>query len=292
MFLFITVSYFLINSQHAFSFTIPKVIYGTDNRMEVAKYDNSTFQEFARSTAGMIERENLILQDDGTYTIKAKTLGQAMNLCPQELFRDQLTAVNCSGFLVAPDILITAGHCVNAYDFCSSQKWIFDFVKGVTSLNKDSIYGCKEVLHKEQSAITKADYAIVRLDRPVLDRSPLEFRTEGTISQDEQVVLAGHPSGLPTKITDNAAVRSITGDVYFTVNIDSFAGNSGSPIFNKETGVVEGILVRGEQDYAYKPAESCVTVNVCKEDECRGEDVTNITFISSKILELLQPEGR
>ena len=31
-------------------------------------------------------------------------------------------------------------------------------------------------------------------------------------------------------------------------NLDTFMGNSGSPVFNKETGLVEGILIEGAED--------------------------------------------
>ena len=36
---------------------------------------------------------------------------------------------------------------------------------------------------------------------------------------------------------------------YFTANLDTYRGNSGSPVFNAITHKVEGVLVRGEQDF-------------------------------------------
>ena len=60
-------------------------------------------------------------------------------------------------------------------------------------------------------------------------------------------------------------------------NLDTYGGNSGSAVFNAKTGLVEGILVRGEQDYVQKG--DCRVSNVCPADGCRGEDVTKILSV-------------
>jgi hypothetical protein len=62
-------------------------------------------------------------------------------------------------------------------------------------------------------------------------------------------------------------------------NLDTYGGNSGSPVFNHRTGEVEGILVRGENDYVYDPGQGCQVSNRCASDVCRGEDVTYITNV-------------
>jgi V8-like Glu-specific endopeptidase len=89
-------------------------------------------------------------------------------------------------------------------------------------------------------------------------------------------VVIGHPTGLPTKVSAGANVRSVN-DVYFVANLDTFGGNSGSAVFNAETGEIEGILVRGERDYRYNSARGCYVPNTCVNLGCRGEDSTLIT---------------
>ena len=49
----------------------------------------------------------------------------------------------------------------------------------------------------------------------------------------------------------------------------------------KETGVVEGILVRGETDYIRNRTKNCDEPKVCNNNSCRGEDVTRITNIKA-----------
>ena len=78
-------------------------------------------------------------------------------------------------------------------------------------------------------------------------------------------------------------MRGQEADTVQAVTHDSstLGGNSGSAVFNSATGLVEGILVRGEQDYVLKG--DCRVSNVCPVDGCRGEDVTKISNVADKI---------
>jgi hypothetical protein len=79
------------------------------------------------------------------------------------------------------------------------------------------------------------------------------------------------------KIAPNASVRSNVFVDYFGANLDAFGGNSGSPVFNENTGEVEGILVRGYQDYGWNG--SCYVSNVCPNNGCPGfAEVTRVTL--------------
>ena len=70
---------------------------------------------------------------------------------------------------------------------------------------------------------------------------------------------------------------------YFTANVDAFSGNSGSPIINKSTGKVEGILIEGGRDYQHNYTDACTEV-VKKSDEA---DVTEeVAFKITKVRDL------
>ncbi len=73
--------------------------------------------------------------------------------------------------------------------------------------------------------------------------------------------------------------RDASPNGYYVANLDTYGGNSGSAVFNAKTGVIEGILMRGENDYVYK--NGCRVSNVCASDACRGEDVTKLSSITS-----------
>jgi V8-like Glu-specific endopeptidase len=261
-----------------------KVIYGDDNRKDVFESPNSAFVELSKSTAAMISSVNLKSAPNGEILISAGTLA-SRGICAKERFSKQISAANCSGFLVASNILVTAGHCIKSEADCSSYNWVFDYKvdhadQGAVNVAADAVYSCKRIVERSLNQSTKDDWAVIELDRSASDRRPLSFRKRGKIAKGQEVVVIGHPTGLPTKIADGAKVRSHAGK-YFVANLDTYGGNSGSAVFNVKTSEVEGILVRGETDYVRDPALGCMVSNFCPEDGCRGEDVTYITNIPS-----------
>ena len=76
-------------------------------------------------------------------------------------------------------------------------------------------------------------------------------------------------------------MRTNTADGYFVANLDTYGGNSGSPVFNSDTHEVEGILVRGERDFVQ--AGGCTVSLVCPDTGCRGEDCTRVTRFASHV---------
>lgn len=260
------------------------VIYGEDNRQDVYAATDSVLVDLAKSTAAMIPSGSLKNSRDNQVQIFGKTL-QERGVCAQERFSQQLTAAKCSGFLVAPNILVTAGHCIKTLSDCHSNKWVFDYkVEYANQKNvyvgPSSVYNCKKIISRSLDRTTKDDYAVIELDRNVTGRKPLLFRRSGRISKGAQLAVIGHPTGLPTKIADGAEVRSLAGK-FFVANLDTYGGNSGSAVFNMRTFEVEGILVRGELDYSYDSHLGCKVSNRCSDSGCRGEDVTFITHIEA-----------
>jgi len=259
----------------------PKVIYGTDDRMDVYESSDNLMKELSRSTAAQIMNRNLV-SDGETFTIKAETL-EEYGVCKSERFSQQLSAANCSGFLVAPDKLVTAGHCINDESECGSHAWVFDYAnttgeKSEYKLNKDQVYRCTKVIERQKDSRTMADYAVLKLDRPVVGRTPLTYRKSGKPADDAVFTVIGHPTGLPTKITAAADMRNNKNSVFFVTNADTYGGNSGSAVVDSRTGTVEGILVRGDTDYA-RSSEGCMVSVYRPQDGGRGEDVTRINII-------------
>jgi V8-like Glu-specific endopeptidase len=273
------VSFILLSGQVLASTESIKVIYGEDNRKDVYDSTNASFIELAKSTAAMISDSNLKSILNGEVEISGSTL-QARGICAKERFSSQISAANCSGFLVANNKLVTAGHCIKSEEDCKNYKWVFDFKvdhaeQGTVNVSSTSIYSCKSIISRKLDSATKDDYAFIELDRKVTDRLPLKVRQSGKISKGDSIVVIGHPTGMPTKIADGANVRNLQGK-FFQANLDTYGGNSGSAVFNVETGEVEGILVRGETDYVFNSALGCQVSNLCAADGCRGEDVTYI----------------
>ncbi len=270
-------------------------IYGEDDRLEIEKVSDSKIKEMARSTAAMIPVVDLSLSNIDSKRVKIKTraYGESYGLCSEERFYDLPMAALCTGFLVSDNLLVTAGHCVQNETDCSEQAWVFDFnvetlgEKKEHSVPEKNVYSCKKIV---KQALERGfwydegnmDYALIELDRKVPGRKALPVRQTGSIAMGTSLLTIGHPSGLPTIIT-TGVVRDTSALEYFRTNLDTYGGNSGSPVIDAQTGVVEGILVRGGRDYQYDSGNQCVINVRNSETGASGESVTRITAISDLI---------
>jgi hypothetical protein len=130
------------------------------------------------------------------------------------------------------------------------------------------------------------DFAILKLDRQIKDHAPLQLENSGQPEKGLLVYVLGHPSGLPLKLADDARIQSVSSNGYFTANLDTFGGNSGSPVFGSGTNHVQGILVRGGTDYRLQG--TCNIAYVCpalpdSTTECGGEAVTLISAVGQQL---------
>lgn len=283
-----------------------QVIYGEDNRQEVFEA-KPLYQSLARSTAIMMETKSIQRNSKkpGVVTIDQGTMREWMDgkkkidplislpqkaqrkstFCADMKFVDQPNAGSCGGFLIAPDLLMTAGHCLTVKNFCEDNVWVFDYQidpvtkKAGVAVPEENIYRCKRVVSGTLLMSRFLDYGVVQLERVAIGRQPLKIRMESKAQVGDPLVVIGSPSGLPMKVADGATVRSDDHPHYFKANLDTFEGNSGSPVVNAETGVVEGVIVRGEDDFQTHPTLMCTEAKQCDDNGCRGEDVSRVSSV-------------
>jgi S1-C subfamily serine protease len=221
-----------------------RVIYGEDNRVE--NYQASqALRALAASTVALVKKSELSNQR-GFFVLGGDNFGSSYNLCSSEPFRDQTSGAFCSGSLVGPNLVMTAGHCITNSTDCANTSFVFDFaLTSPSGENKsfpeNSVYACSQIIKRELEN-SGADYALIELDRAVSGRSPLKVRRSGNVSAGDPLVVIGHPAGLPQKIAGGAVVRAVQAR-HFVTNLDTYGGNSGSAVFNAATFEIEGILV-------------------------------------------------
>ena len=255
-----------------------KVIYGVDDRYDLHEVKNEKYLESAKSVVALFEGNQISDMGDGTSELALVNFGEREDLCASEKFRDQPVGAFCSGFLVAPQIIATAGHCINKNNV-QEKRFVFGFKMNApgdptTRINNSEIYRGSRIIGRELTD-NGPDWALVELDRPVENHPPVKVRSNGKMEDGASVYVIGHPCGLPMKFAGGSNVRDNGNDAFFVANLDSFGGNAGSPVFNSETHEIEGLLARGEADFVTN--DNCNISLICPSSGCRGCDCTRTT---------------
>ncbi|RMF85897.1 MAG: serine protease, partial [Planctomycetota bacterium] len=233
-----------------------RVIYGNDDRRDWYQIlpGETVIQSLEQAVCVVVTTSEVTDNGDGTYTLSTVnwTSVGGSPVCTSERFYNQRTIGFCSGFLVGNDLIATAGHCVDSFD-CGSTAFVFGFDQQSATVGPDivvpadNVYFCAGIVDQVQAG--DLDHSVVQVDRPVVGRTPVPIRRSGVVSNGDPLVMIGHPVTLPKKVDDGAVVKNANGSVgWFNANLDAYGGNSGSMVANLNTGVVEGILVRGNTD--------------------------------------------
>lgn len=223
----------------------------------------------ARSV-GIIVRSSQVQRQNKTFDIQSFTFRQEEGLCPGTPFEGcRCLRPAGTGFLIASDLVATAGHCAD--DIGSGLSIIFGFTdeecaasdasnpqSDFLRLSKERVAVHKlELLSRSPKALRdEEDWAIFKIVGEPSLRTPLPLNDGAMPDMDINLFMVGHPGGMPLRITTTGKILETLGGNLFT-NLDAFAGNSGSPVINSITLKVEGILVNGGKDYEWVADKKC-----------------------------------
>ena len=275
LFLFVLIGLFCQQSMGA--------IYGPDNRKDISK-SQLKWQKAADSVALVLPLLFLEELDSENYfhsEYKNRNYADEVGVCKDEKFANQSSFGHCTSFLVAPNVMVSAGHCFlptgtvenQAHSYCENFVFWMGYndknydLPGIGSLiPKKDVALCKKVIYASNNEQmdpenNPIDFAIYELSEPLLDREPLKI-AKRPLKKNQMIATVGHPHGLPAKFSGLSRVRDVF-DTTYSSNMDSLGGNSGGPAFNNQAEVV-GILIAGHQFDTYEDkAKRCDRINVC-----------------------------
>jgi len=256
-----------------------KTIYGADSRFPVECFLDERVRRQADAVAVLVAATDLRPAVKGFQTVAHKqTLAQRFDLCPhpKQRFADDLSLGFCTAFLVGDELLATSEHCFE-HIRPEDTRAIFVHASPNQGLERDALVATEDVYELEGPRFDDDHDLVVAQLKPSVGAKvgrthlDVEEAVDG-LSETDSVYVIGHPSGLPKIGVTAIRVRSVN-ELAGVADLDTFAGNSGSPVFSVRTGRVVGVLRSGACDYVPCKDSSmgCRVPYRCKPDECSGE---------------------
>lgn len=260
-----------------------RVVYGEDDRREYFEVSSPDLRAIAEEVLVIVPSEAVQFGGDEVQLV-APTLGKRAHLCEGEPFFEQPAAGFCTAALAAPDLVLTAGHCLfgaNCDEMFLVRGYLYEEEGVLRALQASDVYACAEVVAERVPMPGEGgvDYAWLRLDRAVTGAVPLALKSEPPrLAEGDPVIAIGASEGLPVKVDQGGRVGRphATEAATFTVTTDTFIGGSGSPLFDRDLNWI-GVLDRGATDYAQTAADCNARTVLPDSVDAAVEEVTYVS---------------
>lgn len=261
-------------------FTYADETYGVfENTFEYSSASGADLEKIKNSTVAIISEEKMRAD-------KLFKLGEQYRFCSRENFAEQSLWSNCSGTLIADDVILTAGHCVLNEAQCKTLNFVFNYLTDTDILrlkaDASQVYRCKKLIYSSKPVPSQQlkDYALVQLDRKVIGREVISLSAQ-QLAKKDSIFSVGHPLGLPMKVSkgfttpedadDN--LKNTKRDFYKTKML-THAGLSGAGVYNSNLALV-GVLVRGDAGMQADDGR-CTRMRSCEASDCPWAEVQKL----------------
>lgn len=214
-----------------------------------------------------------------------------LGLCPDEAFAGQTQGVECSGVLVAPDVVLTLSKCF-AESLRDKLDFVLDYRASAAAPDGRVVIEAQDICRPIPGAIKtfsdggKLMLIGMRCGGPPRTPAPL---AAGAPANGEMVYAIGYPGGLPAKFSGRAPVTAISDGQELRAPLDINWANSGSPAYNSR-GEVFGVVTQSDDGpmTCHDEVNKCKRWKACSESDpaCVGTTIRLATEAKVLIGEL------
>lgn len=203
------------------------------------------------AVAAIVHPDQLEDNLDGTFRIETDALltlfGTPLTL--DSLFRGQTTYAPegsyRTGFLVAPDIVLTAPHKASSFVGFKVVFGIHDATTSCMGFDPNSIPESNIFeVESDSRPVPGVDFALLKLD-DAPSRDFIRLRRSSRPNAGEAATVIGHPGRLQTYLDLTGEIDYVTSQSAFFERLHFTDYSSGSPVFNQTRHFVESIVVGG-----------------------------------------------
>jgi S1-C subfamily serine protease len=248
-----------------------ELVYGADDRLEWFEYAGLTpTARIAVDAVVAVGVKADLDESRNPWVVKSPSWQERDGLCANQRFGDQPSFAFCTGVALAPNLVLTAGHCANAFalsEVAVVAGFAYDAPGQLRPLSPDGVRGVSEVVASD----SYLDYAWLRLtaDLPV---RPAVFGPGP--EPGARVVSVNHGGGVPMKVDPGGTVYAVDSES-FVSSVDAFAGASGSPVFS-DAGELLGVLTAGADDYVVAETGCLLPVALPDAKETAREEAVRV----------------
>lgn len=152
-------------------------------------------------------------------------------------------------FLVSNQYILTAKHVIENQNI-EDLRVIFKacYKKSGRGIEKSDTFKIEGIVAQ---GTEMNDWALLKLSDPVVGVRPLSIDYDSSINANAEIYMLGFPLSWPQKCSYGVVIENDDGDRTISTQIDGFANNSGSPVFNKESNKIIGIFVSSQEDFNF-----------------------------------------
>lgn len=264
---------------------IPQVVfavYGEDSRKDFYELKNSQIEDLSNAMLYRIDKHELRGWTFRRYWKIITASLASKDICQDEKFSKQDTIrLGCSAVLIARDKVLTGGSCISNFT-CKNDLyyWTLGYYKKdkdqrFNQLPRKNFYKCKKLLRRVYYPDRGISYAIFSLNKSVVNAKPVVI-SKNNLGTNEELIVMGHPEGLPLKISDGAKVLD-QNEKLFISNSDIRGETVGAMAFSAKTKELVGMMIYGTANYSYPLEGSCRRVP--REDNNQGQEL----FLKSNV---------